>query len=56
MKPHRSEPHEMLSVELPTALLDRVRLRLLDPHTGIAKYGAMRRCVMSALNLWLERK
>lgn len=49
-------PHERLNVDLPTALLDRVRLRLLDPRTGVARYGAMRTTVIEALNLWLEKQ
>jgi hypothetical protein len=53
---HTGTPHERLNVELPTPLLDRVRLRLLDPRTGVAAYGAMRVTVIEALNLWLERQ
>jgi hypothetical protein len=56
MKPKRSIPHETLSVEVPTALLDQIRLRLIDPRTGIARYGAMRRVVMQSLSLWLRER
>lgn len=53
---HTGALHERLNVDLPVALLDRVRLRLLDPRTGIARYGAMRTTVIAALNLWLENQ
>ena len=51
---HTGAPHERLNVDLPVALLDRVRLRLLDPRTGVCRYGTMRTTVIEALNLWLE--
>jgi hypothetical protein len=51
---HTGAQHERLNVDLPVALLDRVRLHLLDPKTGVARYGAMRTTVIEALSLWLE--
>ena len=51
----RNIPHEVLTVHLPTALLDRVRLLHLDPDTGIVRYGMMKQVVTEALTLWLEQ-
>jgi hypothetical protein len=45
---------EQLSVSIPTPLLDRVRIELLDPRTGKARYGSMRSAVTEALTLWLR--
>ena len=47
---------EVLSVKIPTYLLDRVRIALLNPSTGIVRYGAMRKAVIGALVLWLRSK
>ncbi len=52
---HTGAQHERLNVDLPVALLDRVRLRILDTRTGVARYGSMRATVIEALNLWLEK-
>lgn len=46
---------ERLCVDLPIRLLDRVRVRLLDPRTGQVAYGAMVKCIRQALQLWLDR-
>jgi hypothetical protein len=54
MTPPRSR--ESLQVWLPTSLLDRIRIRLLDPRTGKVRYSAMRRVVTEALELWLKEK
>lgn len=51
-KPKSTIPTETLSVTLPTALLDRVRLRLIDPATGVVRYGLMKRTVVEALTEW----
>lgn len=54
-RPPRHYVYETLSVQIPTAILDRVRIELLNPRTGTVQYGAMRRVVTEALQLWLQQ-
>jgi hypothetical protein len=55
-KPYARHGHEPLSVWVPTSLLDHIRIRLLDPRFGRARYGAMRRTIIEALELWLDQR
>ena len=55
-KPKPNDPLAQVNTKIPSSLVRKVRILLLDPTTGKVKYGTMSALVTSLLTGWVEDK
>lgn len=54
--PRNPEPTHPLVVRIPRSLYDEVRLEMIDPATGHARYGSWNRMMSELLREWLQTR